>query len=188
MPNDSTNAAPPDAWTAAVPGGSPPAAETATTEESGEEKEYREELNGLAFISRLASTGGYRLRAFSYATTKAVDLFKLAFNSPKEWAALDSDTQADQVHALMFIQGAPLPEVERAARRFRKLRREQSPEAAWEDFMCETVAPFLATLGPDAQKDMLEQFAQMEEAGAAVVDARPPKGQARSRERLDPNS
>ena len=155
--------------------------------ESPAESDLRTEQNGLAFLGRLAGAGGYTLRAFSYYTLNAVQLLDLAFGSAVAWTALDADAQREQVNALLFIQGAPLPEVERAIRAYRRTRREQSQLCAWDDFLATAVAPFLASLGPDAHKSLAEQFEQMTEAGAAVVDARPPKS-GRNRERLDPNS
>ncbi len=159
---------------------------TAELPEDEAETKQRETKNALSFLGRLAGTGGYKLRAVGYYTMEAIKLFGLAFGDPESWQKLEQTLQRDHVHALMFIQGAPIPEVERAARRFTRIEKTDGREAAWEDFVCDIVAPFLATLGTDAQVDMLDQFEQMSEAGAAIVEARPPKGQ--KRERPDPNS
>lgn len=146
----------------------------------------REEKNSLAFLDYLAGAGGYQLRPPSYYTLETMHLLELALIAGKEaWAALDPDAQRDEIHAYLFIQAAPLPAVARAVRAFRKARRTQPRPELWEDWVCEHLEPFLATLAPEHKAALEDQLEALDEIDAARVSASPPPGG--KSERTDPN-
>lgn len=148
----------------------------------------REEKQALSFLSALAEEGGYKLRPPSYLTVQNVKLLDLGFGKSEGEGSvtdLDADERQDQVNVYLFIQAAPGPDVERALRAYRKALRTKSREEAWEDFICNAIAPFLGTLTPSAKASLEAQLETMDEADAAIVRGEPPRGQRE--ERPDPN-
>ncbi len=146
----------------------------------------REEKNSLAMLDHLAGMGGYQLRPPSYYTVENVRLLELCFGDKERLKELPAAALQDELHAYLFIQAAPLPAVARAVRGYRAARAKMEREAAFTDFICDHVEPFLATLTPDIRAELAEQLTGFDEIEAARVDASPPPGG--KTERHDPNS
>lgn len=146
----------------------------------------REESQALAFLGLLANCGGHKLRPPSYLTLQNIQLLEMRIGSGKAArAAMEPDELRDEVNVYLFLQAAPGPAVERALRAFRRNRKTKPRDEAWEDFMCEAVAPFLGTLTPEIRADLEEQLDTLGEIPANTVNAEPPPGQKASRP--DPN-
>ena len=99
-------------------------------------------------------------------------------------AALTQSQKMDQMHAFLFIQSAPIPDVHRAVRAYVKCRAEKPAVDALSEIALAFFHPWLAELPDDAFDLAAQQIDEMGEISAAVVDAKPPKDQ--KRERPDP--
>lgn len=146
----------------------------------------REEKNALAFLDYLVPDGkGYKLRPISLHTLQTMQTLEMAMiaGNIKE---LDPEAVRDELNAYAFIQVAPVPRVARAARAYRKLRREKPREECWEDWLCDYVEPFIADLSPQDRAELEYQLETFDEVDAAQVVAMPPR--SGKTERHDPNS
>lgn len=157
-------------------------------------EEKRERLNALSFLDSMVASGGYKLRPAGYLTVNCLRLLEMSLGRGDEaLAALSRQEMEEQVYAFLFIQAAPVPQVNRAVRQYERARfprgagvAPMSREDAWNQFIDEHVAPFLAEIPPDGVAAVYEQLQQLEEADAATVDAEPPETHGK-REVADPN-
>lgn len=152
----------------------------------------RSRKNALAFLETLVSPGSFTIRPIGYLTISNIQLLGLNFGGGKK--GNDGEplplTPAEQrrqrrqrrhVHAFLFLQAAPLPEVSRAIRAHEKLLDAETPaEDAFDAFMAGHVDPWLAVIPPEGIAAAYEQLAQLDEIDAAVVTAAPPDAQKKS--------
>jgi len=153
----------------------------------------RESKNALAFLDSIVTAGGFSLRPPGYFTVNALRTLDMKLGKGKDvCATLSESAMKEQVHAFLFIQAAPLDTVSRAIRFYDRLVSPRgdavplSPDDAWDEFMIKFVDPFLAQIPPEGIAAAYEQLGTLDEADAAVVDAKPPADAGR--ERPDPNS
>lgn len=153
----------------------------------------RESKNALSFLDTIVTAGGFTLRPPGYFTVNALRTLDMSLGKGKDACAVLTESQMrEQIHAFLFIQAAPLDQVSRAIRAYDRLISPRGDEAplspadAWDEFMIGFVDPFLAQIPPDGISAAYEMLATLDEADAAVVDAKPPADQGR--ERPDPNS
>jgi len=146
----------------------------------------REEKLALSFLDHLAGIGGHKLRPVSYLTLEQVGLLELNLARGDEGrAALDPNALQDEIHTYLFLQAAPLPDVSRAVRKFRRERATKDRAEAFEDFVVNYVEPFLATLAPEEKAELAESLEGLDQVVAAQIVPAPPPGQ--KRETPDPN-
>jgi hypothetical protein len=143
--------------------------------------------NALSFVDTILAAGGFRLRPLSYALINHLRLLEMQLGAGKEaMDALTGEQKLDQIHAFLYIQAGPLPEVARAVRAYVKARSSGTDQAtAWEDWLINHVDPFLTQIPPDGIAAAMEQIEQLGEVDAAIVTAEPPAHH--KPERQDPN-
>ena len=110
-------------------------------------------------------------------------------DSEKPVIKLRADALAggDLTNAYLFLHGARVADVERAVRAYVLAKESKTPAEAWEDFMAERVAPYLATLAPEEIIALQGELSALDEIAAAQVNATPPDHGGTTR-RPDPNS
>jgi hypothetical protein len=143
----------------------------------------RDRSNALAFLDQLVSPGGFKFRPFSYGTINNMRLLGMALGRGKAAVeALTGQQKADQIHAFLFIQAAPLPVVSAAVRKHSGYLGEEgaTAESAFEKFMIEHVEPWLSEIPPEGIAAASTQLEQLGELAAAVVEAKPEQGQKKS--------
>lgn len=146
--------------------------------------QQRDAKNALAFIDHVGEVTGRKMRPPSLYSLNAMRILGLV-KADEDGKVVKNEQvlPQDVMDAYMFIHAAPVPDVSRAVRKF---SREAGTPEAWEAFMNEDVAPFLATLSPEAVESLQDELESMDEIEAAQVNAKPPEREGKA-ESPDPN-
>lgn len=153
--------------------------------------EQRDKRNALAFLSAFGKSCGRQVRLPNYYTLNCMKLLDMVSveDGPGPGITLRNDrlSASDLTSAYMFIHAAPPPDVERAVRAYQREQSAITPADAWDNFMADHVAPFMASLTPEELTQLEQNLESLEEIEAARVDATPPTPVGKP-EIPDPNS
>ncbi len=145
----------------------------------------------MAFLSHVARAGGGELRPPGFYTLNCMGLLDMiAVEGPEEKPVLklrsDALAARDLSNTYLFLHAAPVPDIERAVRAYDRDKERRGASDAWEIFVAERVAPFIATLAPEELVKLQAELSSLDEISAAHVAAEPPEHGAASK--TDPNS